>query len=398
MKDNSTKEKLPDGWKLITLESLSLKISDGIHATPKYSDAGDAYFINGNTLYNSKINISDDTKKVDYSEYLKHRRDLDQDNTILLSINGTIGSVAYYGNEQVVLGKSCAYIKLNPTVNVDFIFFVLNSYDTQKYFISEVTGSTIKNLSIRSIKSSLVKLPPLPEQNRIVAVLETWDMAIEKLTKKIEIKKEIKKWLMQELLTGKKRLQGFNSKWETVEIGEVFDYEQPTKYLVSSTEYADEHNVPVLTANKGFILGYTDETDGIYDTKSPVIIFDDFTTDNKFVDFKFKVKSSAIKILAAKNGKVNIKFLFEKMQLINFIVGQHKRHYLSEYQYIAIDIPEIDEQNQIENILTTADKEIEVLRQKLSIIQDQKKHLLNNLITGAIRTPETLTINNGENV
>jgi len=257
--------------------------------------------------------------------------------------------------------------------------------------IMEKSSFTTRALtSGTSLNHVNIKLPPLPEQNRIVSVLETWDKYIEKLAQKIEVKKQIKKGLMQDLLTGKKRLSGFGGKWETVEIGELLNYEQPTKYIVTHTDYCDDHKTPVLTANKRFILGYTDEIDGIY-INTPVIIFDDFTMDNKFVDFEFKIKSSAIKILTPKNKDVNLKFIFEKIQLINVVIGEHRRHYLSEYQYLTIDTPDIKEQNAIGKILTTADKEITELEKKLSIIKDQKKYLLNNLITGAIRTPETLS-------
>lgn len=134
---------------------------------------------------------------------------------------------------------------------------------------------------------------------------------------------------------------------EMVEIGEVLDYEQPTKYIVKKVEYNDKHETPVLTAGKTFILGYTNEKDGIFQDKLPVIIFDDFTTATKFVDFPFKVKSSAMKILHADKDKVNIKFLFYAMQQISFPVRKHKRHWISEYSKIKIPLPSLTEQNRI---------------------------------------------------
>ena len=97
--------------------------------------------------------------------------------------------------------------------------------------------------------------------------------------------------------------------WKEVELGEILDYEQPTDYIVSSEDYNDEYKTPVLTAGKSFILGYTDETNGIY-TKSPVIIFDDFTTGSHYVTFPFKVKSSAMKLLTPKTKDVNLKYIF----------------------------------------------------------------------------------------
>jgi type I restriction enzyme M protein len=142
---------------------------------------------------------------------------------------------------------------------------------------------------------------------------------------------------------GKKK----NQKWPMVELGEVFDYEQPTKYIVDSVNYSDEYTTPVLTAGKTFILGYTNETEGIFKSDLPVIIFDDFTTAIKFVDFPFKVKSSAMKILRADKTKADIKFLFYSMQKISFPVNEHKRYWISEYSKIKIPLPPLNIQKQI---------------------------------------------------
>lgn len=126
------------------------------------------------------------------------------------------------------------------------------------------------------------------------------------------------------------------------------------KYLVDEIEKFDEEKIPVLTANKSFVLGSTSDRNGIYN-QGNCIIFDDFTTDCKYVDFDFKVKSSAIKILTVKKG-YNLKLIFEKMQKINYPLGGHKRHYLSEYQYLPISIPPTtQEQGQIASVLSTCD-------------------------------------------
>lgn len=117
---------------------------------------------------------------------------------------------------------------------------------------------------------------------------------------------------------------------------------------VESVDYDDKYTIPVLTAGKTFILGYTNEKSGIFSQeKLPVIIFDDFTTASKFVDFSFKVKSSAMKILLADKSKTNIKFLFHSMQRIAFTVNEHKRYWISEYSKIKIPLPPLDVQNEI---------------------------------------------------
>jgi type I restriction enzyme M protein len=136
-------------------------------------------------------------------------------------------------------------------------------------------------------------------------------------------------------------------KWPMVSLGEVLNYEQPTKYIVLSEDYDDKYKIPVLTAGKTFILGYTNETENVFPNEQlPVIIFDDFTTETKFVDFPFKVKSSAMKILKAKEN-VNIKFVFYVIQKIKFNSFQHKRYWISEYSKLLIPLPPLDVQREI---------------------------------------------------
>jgi len=129
-------------WSTRPLSSVSLKISDGIHTTPKYDDTGRYYFINGNNLKNNAISLDYNTKRVNEDEYQKHYRKLD-DSTVLMSINGTIGNLAFYRGEPVVLGKSACYINLNLSeVNKLFISNQIKTSKVQFHFQSELTGVT----------------------------------------------------------------------------------------------------------------------------------------------------------------------------------------------------------------------------------------------------------------
>jgi type I restriction enzyme S subunit len=138
--------------------------------------------------------------------------------------------------------------------------------------------------------------------------------------------------------------------WKKVKLGDVLIYEQPTKYIVKSDIYNESYSIPVLTAGKSFILGYTNETDGIF-TKLPVIIFDDFTTSSKFVDFKFKVKSSAMKILKAKENLADIKFMYYLLQMLNIDSEQHKRYWISKFSNLEVLLPPLTTQRKIVEII-----------------------------------------------
>ena len=133
--------------------------------------------------------------------------------------------------------------------------------------------------------------------------------------------------------------------WSLCRLEEVLDYEQPQAYIVKSTDYSDEYSTPVLTPGKSFILGYTNEIDGVCDTL-PVIIFDDFTTESKYVDFPFKVKSSALKILRPKR-EIDIRYVAFYMIITRLAGNTHKRYWISEYSKLSIPIPPIEEQHRI---------------------------------------------------
>ena len=172
------------------------------------------------------------------------------------------------------------------------------------------------------------------------------------------------------------RFPEFTDGWKIEQLSNLLDYERPDNYIVKDTNYLTE-GTPVLTANKSFILGYTQETFGICNDL-PAIIFDDFTVDKKFVDFPFKVKSSAIKILRPK-GKDDLKFIFELMSLIRFEAKDHKRYYISAYQNLPVSIPKPSEQNKIAACLTSLDLIIKAEIQKLEFLYKYKKGLLQNL-------------------
>lgn len=165
----------PKGWEFKVLNELVSKLGDGLHGTPKYSEVGEYYFVNGNNLDNGKITISENTKRVDFSEYEKHKKDLNE-NTMLVSINGTIGKIAFYNNEKIILGKSACYFNLiKGAVNDIFLFHIFKSDYFLRYSSSLSTGSTIQNVSLKTMREFPIPIPPIELQNQFaerVAVIE----------------------------------------------------------------------------------------------------------------------------------------------------------------------------------------------------------------------------------
>ena len=174
---------------------------------------------------------------------------------------------------------------------------------------------------------------------------------------------------------------------EYKKIGELVDYEQPGNYIVSSTKYSDEYNIPVLTAGQTFILGYINETDGVYKSSkdNPVIIFDDFTAAFKWVDFEFKVKSSAIKILTVNNTLTTIRYIYHVMGFLKISSDEHKRLWIGTYSNIKVPVPPLEVQREIVRILDNfaiATTEIQQkLQEELAARQKQYEYYRDLLLT-----------------
>ena len=189
-------------WKEVQLNDVVSILGDGLHGTPKFNDSGEYYFINGNNLADGKITIKPDTKRTTLEEYTKYKKNIDE-RTILLSINGTLGNIAFYNGEKCILGKSACYLNVLNTVDKDFIRYILTDEQFQNYIDVFAHGSTIKNVSLKTIREYPFLLPPLPEQKAIAEVLSSLDEKIDLLhrqNKTLEAMAEalFRQWFVEE--------------------------------------------------------------------------------------------------------------------------------------------------------------------------------------------------------
>ena len=262
-----------------------------------------------------------------------------------------------------------------------FTYYLLQRFD----FASFSGKSGVPGVNRNDLHVETVTLPTdLPEQRAIAAALNDVDALLDGLNRLIAKRRDIRQAVTERLLTGQIRLPGFSGEWEAKQLGDLLAYERPDPYIVKSTEYANHGDIRVLTANKAFILGYTTEVFGVC-ADLPAIVFDDFTTDTKFATAPFKVKSSAIKLLRPRHDRTSLRFLFERMQLIRFPVGDHRRYYISDYQNIRLTIPDYDEQLAVVSILSDMDAEIAALDARHDKTQDIKRAMIQELLTGKIR-------------
>ena len=299
---------------------------------------------------------------------------LNPSGSVLIAMYGaTIGKVGILTYPATTNQACCACIDYK--INQMFLFYYLLA--NRKTFVSIGGGGAQPNISKEKIVSFPLPLPPLAEQERIVSEIERWFALIETIEQgKVNLQtaiKQMKSKVLDLAIHGKlvpqdasdepasELLKRINPKaqstcdnghyaqlprgWSVCLLENIIEYEQPTDYIVSSTNYDDSYLTPVLTAGKSFIIGYTDEEEGLY-SKLPCIIFDDFTTASKLVTFPFKVKSSAMKILQV-NQNISIKYVAAFMNITQLIGDTHKRYWISEYSKLSIPIPPKEEQERI---------------------------------------------------
>ena len=367
---------IPDNWVWTTIEEICSKIGSG--STPKgsnYSVKGIPFFRSQN-VYNDKL-VYDDIKYISEEVHQKMKGTEVLANDLLLNITG--GSL---GRCTVVpadfnCGNVSQHVCIMRSVLVEPEYFhalVLSSYFAKSM---KITGSGREGLPKYNLEQMAFPLPPLTEQQRIVTEIEHWSALINEIKQgKADLQitiKQTKSKILNLAIHGKlvpqnpndepasELLKRINPKaeitcdnahypqlpkgWTICRLEQITDYEQPTDYIVKSTDYDTSYSTPVLTAGKSFIIGYTNETTGIY-SNLPCIIFDDFTTDSKLVDFPFKVKSSAMKILKV-NQNIEIDYVAIFMSITKLISDTHKRYWISEYSKLEIPIPPKKEQKRI---------------------------------------------------
>ena len=208
--DEEVPFEIPATWNWARLSNITSILGDGIHGTPEYDATGTVYFINGNNLSNGSIEIKADTKKVSEQEAEKHKRLLNS-TTVLVSINGTLGNVAFYNGENVILGKSACYFNLMGNIDKQYIKHILETEYFTEYAKNVATGSTIKNVPLAGMRNFLIPVPPITEQHRIILGMVRLAHSIDRYNDaqtKLDLlnnvlNEKLKKSVLQEAIQGK---------------------------------------------------------------------------------------------------------------------------------------------------------------------------------------------------
>ena len=394
---------VPEGWVWTTLEEICLFLSRG--KSPKYSDTDKTY-----PVFAQKCNLKEGGISLEQARFLdpstickwSEEYKLKTGDVLVNSTGtGTVGRTRLFHEgclknyPFVVPDSHVSVIRTTSEVKSEFVFAYISSQLIQQYLEDNLAGSTNqKELYIGVLSDLSFPLPPLAEQHRIVDEIEKWFSLIDIIENgKSDLQatiKQTKSKILDLAIHGKLVPQDPNDEpaiellkrinpdftpcdnghyenlpdgWGVCRLEDIVDYEQPTAYIVNSTSYNDSYPIPVLTAGKSFIIGYTNEEKGIY-SKLPCIIFDDFTTDSKFVDFPFKVKSSAMKILQVRKG-IEIEYVAMFMNTTRLIGNTHKRYWISEYSKLTIPIPPKAEQKRIVDTIHTAFAKLDTIMESL---------------------------------
>ena len=357
------------------LEDFVYAVTDGDHLPPPQSNSGIPFLVISDV--NTGV-INFDKARFDPDSYYDSLPTIRKASIhdILFTVTGSYGIVIPVETKE----RFCfqRHIGLIKTIEShEWLVFVLQSRYVQAYCDKVATGTAQKTVSLGALRDLPIPIPPRKEQERIGERLQEWltisnhlGVAGAELNRNIVLAKTK---ILDLAIHGKlvpqdpsdepaiELLKRINpafqpsdnlhyegilpSGWTLCCLEDVLDYEQPEAYIVNSTDYSDDYKTPVLTPGKSFVLGYTNELSGICN-HLPVIIFDDFTTESKYVDFPFKVKSSAMKILRAR-GEINLKYVAIFMSITRLVGDTHKRYWISEYSKIPIPIPPLREQGRI---------------------------------------------------
>lgn len=294
--------------------------------------------------------------------------------TVICSCSATLG-VCAINTQSLITNQTFIGLVCSEQIQNRFLYYYMLT--RKKELLSLSTTGTIPYVSKEKFAKMSIPIPSPIEQTRIVRILDTFTSSIDNLKQQIAERRKQYDYYLDKLFDLDE-----NDKFEKKKLKDLLEFEQPTRYLVKTTEYDNAFKTPVLTAGQSLLLGYTDETEGIYyaNKNNPTIIFDDFTTSFHWIDFDFKVKSSAMKMLRPFKG-INFKYVFYAMKNIHFVPGSHQRHWISIFSHFEINYPPSEYQSEIVSILDTFIYSIQNLEAQLKLREKQYEYYRNKLLT-----------------
>ena len=382
---------IPSSWTWTTVNDINMYNSKNVNPAKHKENIFE--------LYSVPVFPTDTPEIVKGGKIGSAKQCVENGDVLLCKINPKINRVWFVKNrtENAMIASSEWIVVRNKFMLTDYLVFCFMSPYFRDLIENNVSGvgGSLTRAQPSMVATYTIPIPPFQEQERIVEEIKHWFELIDVIEQSKEALQEVIKLTKSKILDlaihGKlvpqdpneepatELLKRINPKaeitcdnphyrklpkgWVECRLEDIVEYEQPTAYIVSSTDYDDSYPIPVLTAGKSFLIGHTNDDEGIF-SNIPCIIFDDFTTDSKLVNFPFKVKSSAMKILKV-HKNVDIEYVASFMSITRLIGDTHKRYWISEYSKLEIPLPPYKEQvrimNQIKLLFERLDSIIECL-------------------------------------
>ena len=403
---------IPEDWEVKELQEVVTKLGDGLHGTPKYDDNGEYYFINGNNLANGKIKFNENTKKCTKEEFEKYKKELNN-RTILVSINGTLGNIALYQGEKIILGKSVCYLNIKNEFSVLFIKYVLKNKKFQNYIHFNATGTTIKNVSLKQMKEFKFSIPKsFNEQRAIAKILSDLDSKIEVLQKQNKTLEKIgqaifKHWFVDfefpneegkpykssggEMVYNEELGKEIPKGWRVGKLGEIIENFDSKRIPLSSREREKRKGVyPYYGATK--IMDYVN--DYLFDGTFILMAEDGSVTNEKgfpvlqYVWGKFWANNHTHILRGNGVSTEFVYLLLSKTKISEYVTGavQPKLNQ-ANMNSIQILIPKSELITKFDDIIQPLFQKKRILFEQIQTLQQIRDSLLPKLMTGKIRVP-----------
>ncbi|MFT8346790.1 restriction endonuclease subunit S [Gluconobacter oxydans] len=379
---------LPDGWKYSNLGEIACNVTSGSRDWAQYySDTGDK-FVRMTNLSRDGVRISEnDMKRVAIPhDSTDGKRTALKNGDILISITAELGKIGLVPKEfgRAFINQHLALVRLkNATASSTFVAYALSSKKLNQKLNSLNDAGAKAGLNLSTIRSFPLILPPLPEQKKIAAILSTWDRAIERMEKLLANSQQQKKALMQQLLTGKKRLPGFTGEWKKKTLSNVCQIKTGKKDV---NEGCENGEYPFFTCAKQ----HTFSDNYSYDCEAILIAGNGEVGKTHYYNGKFEAYQRTYILSDFTN--ISVFFLLHFIEFfLPLDISKEKQHGAMPYiklgtlKDFSVVTPPIAEQRAIATVLTTADEEIASLESDLSRLRQEKKALMQQLLTGKRR-------------
>lgn len=377
---------IPEDWEVKSLEELGEFFRGKGIPKSKILDEGIGCITYGQIYTTYNFTVKKFKSYID-KETAQNSTPIKQNDILFAGSGETLNEIgkciAYLGEVEAYAGGDIVIFRPYE-IDGEVLGYLLNHdiVNSQKYKLGQ--GHSVVHIYAKDLESILIPVLREEEQQKIAQILSAWDQAIELKEKLIEVMNEQKKGLMQRLLTGEVRLSGFDGEWEEVSFNKIFSRISSKKYQIKTKDYIEDGLYPVVDQGKKKIIAYSNQEDKLLKIKSNgIIVFGDHTREIKYIDFDFIVGADGTQLLKTKEG-FDIKFYYYNLLLKKIPNTGYNRHF-KFLRKVMFYLPSLQEQKAIAHILSTADREIDLLYAELEQFKFQKKGLMQLLLTGIVR-------------